>query len=164
MICTKLAPLAMFVALAGCVAGGSGTATDMISATTALNGLSAAKEPPSKEDMALSCAQVGSRLSNLYGRYSEIEREQRGRQRQSELVGGIVGIGATIAGGSALANAGSVTAIRNVGVATSYGRAALTGLAAQESSTQQLKDVNDSMLIAQRITQLEKVKFDKGCK
>lgn len=164
MIFMKMVPLVMAVALAGCVSGGGGTATDMISATTALNGLSAAKEPPSKEDMALSCTQVGSRLSNLYGRYSEIEREQRARQRQSELVGGIIGIGATIAGGSALSNAGSVTAIRNVGVATSYGRAALTGLALQESSAQRLQDVHDSLLIARRITELEKVKFDKGCK
>lgn len=163
MIFAKIVLWAMALSLAGCVGTGGGTTNDMSTAATALGGLREAKEPPSKEDMALSCAQLGTRLSNLYGRYSEIEREQRARQMQNEMVSGIVSIGATIAGGSALAGAGSAAAIRNVGLATNYGRAALAGLATQESSAQKLKDVNDSMLIAQRITQLEKVKFDKGC-
>jgi hypothetical protein len=59
--------------------------------------------------------------------------------------------------------AGSVTGIQNAAMATSYGRAALGNLARTESSTQQLKDVNDAMLIAERVGQLEKVKFEKGC-
>ncbi|WP_236858317.1 hypothetical protein [Cereibacter sphaeroides] len=60
-------------------------------------------------------------------------------------------------------NAGSATGLRNVGLATDAGRSALGAVAGRESSTQQLKDVNDAMLIAQRIGQLEKVKFEKGC-
>lgn len=52
MIFTKKVPLAMTVDLADYVAGGGGTAIDMISATTALNGLRATIELSSKEDIA----------------------------------------------------------------------------------------------------------------
>ena len=148
--------------LGGCVSGG-GTATDMVTATTAIRGVTQATEPPSTEDYELSCGDVSDRLSNLYGRYEELEREQRARQRRASLVEGAVGMGVGVLGGSALANAGSATAVRNVGLATNYGGGALSSLARQESSTQQLKEVNDAMLIAQRAAQLERVKFDKGC-
>lgn len=159
----KISTLATTLALAGCVTGG-GTATQMVSATTGMRGLVQATEAPSQADYALSCDDVSSRVSNLYARYEELEKEQRARQRQTAMIGGLVDVGATLVGGAALSNAGSVAAIRNTGMAVNAGRSALTGLATQESSTQQLKDVNDSMLIAQRIGQLEKVKFEKGCK
>jgi hypothetical protein len=150
------------LSLSGCVTGG-GTATDMVTATSGMRGLIQAQEPPSSEDYALSCGAVNTRISNLYARYAEIEAEQRGRQRQQALVGGIFDVGTTLIGGQAIMGAGSVTGIQNAAMATNYGRAALGNLARTESSTQQLKDVNDAMLIAQRVGQLEKVKFEKGC-
>ena len=159
---TNLLMMASALILSACVSGG-GTATEMVSATSGLRALSSVTEAPSEADSKLSCADLNSRLANLYGRYEELDREQRARQRQAAFVGGIVNVGATLAGGSALAHAGSASAIRNVGLATNYGTAALTNLTSQESSTQQLKDVNDTMLIARRITQLERVKFDKSC-
>lgn len=157
----KILVTAAILGLAGCVTGG--TATDMGSATTGVRGLVQATEPPSKDDFAMTCPAVTGRLANLYTRYAEIEQEQRARQRQSAVLGGIVDVGATLVGGSAMANAGSARALQTAGMATNYGRSAIGALATQESSTQQLKDVNDATLIGTRIGQLEKVKFEKGC-
>ncbi|WP_226554742.1 hypothetical protein [Celeribacter naphthalenivorans] len=147
--------------LAGCVAGG--TASNMTTSNMAVSGLLQANEPPSKADYALSCQEVHQRVENLYARYSVLEKEQRARQQQASLINGVVGMGTTMVGGNAIMNAGSATAIRNASLAANYGGNALSALASQESSTQQLKDVNDTMLIAKRIGQLEKVKFEKGC-
>ncbi|MDH2328321.1 hypothetical protein QCN27_15755 [Cereibacter sp. SYSU M97828] len=150
------------LALAGCM-GNGGTATQMVSATQGMRGLMQSTEPPTQADYALSCAAVNSRLSNLYARYAEVEAEQRGRQRQQAMVGGLLDVGTTLIGGRAIMGAGSATGIQNTAMAVNYGRSALGGLAQAETSTQQLKDVNDAMLIAQRAAQLEKVKFEKGC-
>ena len=62
------------LALAGCVSGG-GTATEMVTATSGMRGVMQATEPPSREDYALSCSAVNSRILNLYARYAEIEAD-----------------------------------------------------------------------------------------
>lgn len=160
-VAKAMTAIGLAVTLSGCVTGG--TATDMVTAGAGMQGLVTATQPPSKDDYALSCPVVNQRLGNLYARYTEVEREQRARQRQSAMIGGLIDVGATVVGGSAMANAGSAAGLRNAGLATDAGRSALGAVAGRESSTQQLKDVNDAMLIAQRIGQLEKVKFEKGC-
>lgn len=157
-----LAATCAALTLSGCVSGG-GTATDMVTATAGMRGVMQATEPPTKEDFALSCGAVNQRLANLYGRYAELEAEQRARQRQQAMVGGLLDVGTTLIGGSAIMGAGSATGIQNTAMAVNVGRSALGGLANSESSAQQLKEVNSTMLIAQRAGQLEKVKFQKGC-
>lgn len=157
-----LSAASLAVLLAGCM-GTGGTATDMVTASTATRGLTQATEPPSAADRALSCAAVTTRLDNLYTRYAQIEKEQRSRQQTASLVNGVFDMGASMLGASAIMGAGSVQGVQNVAMATNYGRSALSGVMSAESSTQQLQDINDAMPIAQRAAQLEKVKFEKGC-
>lgn len=150
------------LALAGCVSGG-GNATQMVSATSGVRGLLQAQEPPSAADYALSCSAVNTRLSNLYSRYETIEAEQRAAQRKQALMGGVLDVGSTLIGANSIMGAGSATGLQNAALATQYGRAALGSVANSESSTQQLKDITDASLLAGRVGQLEKVKFEKGC-
>lgn len=150
------------LALAACM--GTGTATDMMVASTGMKNMLQATQPPSEADMALSCAEVQIRLGNLYARYEEIDRQQRARASQAAVVGGVLGVGTHLVGGQLLGAAGnSVQGMQAAAAATSYGSAALGQVITGETSAQKLRDVNDASLLAQRIGQLEKVKFEKGC-
>ncbi|MGO4853557.1 hypothetical protein [Phaeovulum sp. W22_SRMD_FR3] len=137
------------LSLSGCVSGG-GAATNMVTATSSMRGLIQAQEPPSWEDCALSGGAVNTRISNPYARYAEIEVEQRGRQRQQALVGRIFDGGTTLIGGQAIMRAGSATGIQNAVIATNWGRVGPGSLARTESSTRQLKGVNDAIRISRR--------------
>lgn len=148
------------VTLTGCMPGG--TPTQMATAMAGFSGVTQATTPPSKADLALSCKDVNSRLSNLYARYQVLEAEQQAKQRQTAMVDGALDIGLGILGTGMATNAGSVSAIRNAQMATAVGGGAI-GLARAESSAVSLKDVNDATAIATRTAQLEKVKLEKGC-
>lgn len=153
--------LVTLMTLSGCITGG--TTTDFANATTAMRGAMSATEPPSAADYKLSCGDIATRTANLRARYDAIEAEQRAAQRKQGIINAGLGIGATLIGGSAIANAGSVQAINNAATATRVASSALGSLAVQESSSSQLSSVNDATLIATRMAQLQRVAFDNGC-
>lgn len=161
LVLKSLAVVCGMAVLSGCVQ--PGTATQMATAMTAFGGVTSATQPASKEDYALSCPELSKRLQNLYARYSEVEAEQRVRQRQTAMVDGALGVGLGILGAKAATGAGSVSAIRNTQAVMSAGEGAI-GLARAETSATDLKSVNDATIIAQRSAQLERLKFEKGCK
>ena len=148
--------------LIACAPGG--TATDMMVASTGMKNMLQATQPPSAADMALSCPEVTTRLNNLYARYQEVDRQQRARASQAAMVDGVLGVGTHLVGGQLLGVAGSsVQGMQAAAAATSYGSSALGQVITGETSAQKLRDVNDATLLAQRIGQLEKVKFEKFC-
>lgn len=151
----------VLLSLAACMGGG--TATDMMVASTGMKNMLQATQPPSAADMALTCPEVTVRLGNLYARYEEVDRQQRARASQAAVVDGVLGVGTHLVGGQLLGAGASVQGMQAAAAATSYGSAALGQVITGESSAQKLRDVNDASLLAQRIGQLEKVKFEKGC-
>lgn len=162
MITTPGAALCLAI-LSGCVGTTGGTVTEMATATTAIRGVMSAPQPPSEADLALSCSEVNTRTANLYARFKELDAAQRKKQRKQAAVNGVINLGTGILGGVAAAGAGTVNGVRAAASATTIARGSLMGLAASEGSAARLKDVNDTTLIATRISQLEKVKFEKGC-
>ena len=156
-------PLIFTLVLSGCFTGGGGTATEMVAATTAIRGVTQAVEPPSETDYKLSCNELNMRTGNLYARYAELEKEQKARQRKKNITNGLINTGITVAGIAGMGNAGTLNGVRNVGIATGVARTGLSGVASAETNTQQLKDVTNATLIAQRVNQLERVKMEKGC-
>ena len=149
--------------LAGCLAGGAGTVTDMVTATTAFRGVVGATEPPSESDYKLACRDLNIRTGNLYARYAELEKEQKARARKKNFTNGLINTGIMAAGITGMGNANTVNGLRNIGLATDVAQAGLAGLANAETNTQQLKDVTNATLIAERVAQLERVKMEKGC-
>ncbi len=134
-------------ALAGCL--GSGTAADMMAASTGMKIMMQATQSPSAADRTLSCPEATTRLGNLYARSEEIDRQQRARANQAALVEGVLGVGTHFVGSQLLGPAGnSVQGMQAAAAVTSYGSAALGQVLTGESSASRLRDVNDASLLA----------------
>lgn len=158
---TPLIQMICLPGLAGCVQ--PGTAIQMATAMTSFSGVTAAAQPASKEDYVLACSELNGRLGNLYDRYRALEAAQQARQRQSAVMDGVLDAGLGILGTKAATGAGSVSAIRGAQVAMTASDGLVSVMRA-EGSASDLKSVNDATMIAQRTAQLERVKFEKGCK
>lgn len=129
-------------------------------ATQSMQSVTAARAPLSESDLALSCEKIDQDLTKLYARYEELEAAERSRQQKAGLLNGALSVGVGILGGTALASAGSVEAINNVGVATSVAGSAVDALTDTGLDQQSL---NKTTAVAERTAILERVKIEKGC-
>ncbi len=148
--------------LAGCMTQPAGP-TDMVTAGAAMQGAFSATEPPSAADRAMTCPALASEVATLQARYDVMEAEQRAAQRRNGLVSGGINLGATLLGGSMMANAGSAQSIRTIGTGVNLARAGATAAATQSNGSEQLTSVNEAAFIARRIAQLQRVQFEKPC-
>ena len=148
--------------LAGCGGGGAGS-TSMVTSTTAIKSVMSSDTNPRPEDFELSCAEIGTRLGNLQARYDELAAKQKKKQRGKSLLSGLVNSTIGIVGGTAAAATGTVQGIQTTGVAMGAAGYAADDLINSESDSEQLRQIGEIQPLAERIVQLSKVKYEKGC-
>jgi len=147
------------VLLAACGGGG----TSMVTATTAMKAVASTDTNPRPEDFELSCNEIETRLGNLQGRYDELAAEQKKKQRGKSLLSGLVSSTIGIVGGTAAAATGTVQGVQATGVAMGAAGYAADDLINSESDSEQLRQIGEIQPLAERIVQLSKVKYEKGC-
>lgn len=144
--------------LSACATGGGGSATSMATSTAAVSSVLGGGGRPSDADLALSCAEIQSRLSNLYARYQEIEAAETAKRRKGAVTGAIADMGMAVLGGKMIGGISSVGGLRGMQTAS-----AVSSIIAVENNGPNLQTVNDATAIATRTGQLERAKVEKGC-
>lgn len=148
--------------LAGCMTQPAGP-TDMVTAGVAMQSAFGATAAPARADQALTCSGLATEITSLQMRYDALEAEHRAEQQRQSLVSGGINLGATLLGGSLLANAGSAQSIRTVGTGLNMARSGAMVAANQQTGSAQISAVNEASAIAQRLSQLQRIQFAKNC-
>ena len=148
--------------LAGCGGGGGGGAS-MVTSVTAMKAVASTDTNPRPEDFELSCAEVETRLGNLQARYDELAAEQKRKQRGKNLLSGLVNSTIGIVGGTAAVGTGTAQGVRATGVAMQASSYAANDMIHSETDSEALRSIGETQPLAERIVQLSKVKYEKGC-
>ena len=157
------AALAVTVSLlAGCMTQPAAP-TDMVTAGVPMQSAFGATAAPSPADQALTCPELATEIARLQARYDALEAEHHAEQQRQSLVSGGINLGATILGGSLLANAGSAQSIQTVGTGLNLARSGAMAAANQQSGSAQITAVGEASAIAQRLSQLQRIQFAKNC-
>lgn len=148
--------------LAGCMSQPAAP-TDMVTAGVAMQSAFGAIAAPTPADQALTCPALATEIASLQARHDALETEHRAEQQRQSLVSGGINLGATILGGSLLANAGSAQSIQTVGTGLNLARSGAMVAANPQSGSAQISAVNKASAIAQRMSQLQRIQFAKNC-
>jgi len=155
--------LVFSVAVLSACDGGQSQTLGASQSLSALAGVQrAAQSQPTDADLALSCSAMASELNTIYAKLSEIDRNQRAVQRQRNIQNGMINTGISILGAGAIANAGSVTGIRNA--STAVGAAGMVANGARSNgSPEDGRALNQALALQERAALLERAKVSKGC-
>ena len=122
-----------------------------------LTGLGPSTAALDDQTLALSCADLSTRNSNIHARVKELEAEQKAEARTNAVTDAVVGAGLTAIMGAGMQ--GGLSGIRTASTAVQ----GIETVRNAERGLGSMASVSDSVALVQRSSQLQRAMIEKGC-